>query len=385
MDPWQITEAIFKDTEQYLVPFWNAILDKPPSELEQQSVQVGHWSKVNIQWLSNNRVPNMIQFLKTSLPDLFPRLLVHLPYVSPISDILSKLVNSDDPHPQLRIIDWLHEERLVQLAIDMLDPATSPIEAHTPAGEFLRGIVAAASAASASKQQQQQQQHAAKFGEISAESLGLNGNNSSSAAWTNWPNNALVRELASRETVDRLLGYMLDSRPIGPSSSIATSGEGEVDASSDEFAKSVANGLDSSVSETDRTPSPEAVKSSYFEANAAPDASRDASATNTISSEAATSSLLNSLTLIIDIIRKNNSDFTELQILQYLERITGGLDDNDSDEEHGGEGEGEESRPSNQLLDQGPSLVDLAPLLTGITKRLPELHKILLYPRAKVS
>jgi hypothetical protein len=98
------------------------------------------------------------------------------------------------------------------------------------------------------------------------------------------------------------------------------------------------------------------------------------------SAEAATSSLLNSLSLIIDIIRKNNSDFTELQILQYLERTND--EDDDEDEHKGGEGEGEDI---SQTAGQGPSLVDLSPLLTNLTQRLPDLHQLLLNPRSQTT
>ena len=123
------------------VPFWNAILDKPSEHLVAISVLVGHWSKINNQWLSDTRVPQMIQFLKT-YPDLFARMLKHLPYISPIFDILNKLVSADDLHPQLGIISWLHDSQFVPQVLDLLDPATSPIAAHTPAGDLLRGVQA---------------------------------------------------------------------------------------------------------------------------------------------------------------------------------------------------------------------------------------------------
>jgi hypothetical protein len=148
------------------VPFWNYILDKGPNRSAEQALQVGHWAKVNIQWLSGARTAQMLSFLQ-ALPNLFDRMLVHLPSLSPISDILTKLVNVDDSHPHLGIIAWLHQQRLVPKVLELLDPISQPIDAHTPAGEFLRGIVAAASTASANKQQQQQQQQAAPVnGEI---------------------------------------------------------------------------------------------------------------------------------------------------------------------------------------------------------------------------
>ena len=357
-------------------------------------------------WLSNTRVPQMVQFLK-SIPSLFPRLLVHLPYVSPIFDILAKLVYADDPHPQLNIIPWLQSENLVSQVVALLDPVKAPIEAHIPAGEFLRGIIAAASAASASKQQQQQQQ-AAKFGEIDAGTLGLNGFNNN--AWSNWPNNTLVRELASERTVKRLLSYMLDARPVtlqAPSRSIQESGLERQDTEelhellstprgrspyeatfkvlgASGQVSDLATGL-MAVDPQDEPVLPSDIGMGNPDMKAVTPSSPPRSLstdTKIPSAEAATSSLLNSLTLIIDLIRKNNSDFTELQILQYLERInSAGMNDN-SGEEGGGEGEGEEIARQHQTMNQGPSLVDLGPLLVNITARLPELHQLLLYPRS---
>ena len=117
-----------------------------------------------------------------------------------------------------------------------------------------------------------------------------------------------------------------------------------------------------------------------------PEASRPLDATHKqkLSPEAITSSLLNSLTLIIDIIRKNNSDFTELQILQYLERANGNFDPDGIDEGADMAGEGEEEIGRLGVMDQGPSLVDLEPMLRELTARLPDLHKLLQNPRSNV-
>lgn len=319
------------------MPFWDAVLDKVPQELAEISVHAGHWSKVNIHWLSSARAPQLVQFLKT-VHDLFPRMLRHLPYVSPIFDVLVKLANTDETHPQLGIIEWLHNAKLIPQVLELLDPVSSPMEAHAPASEFLRSLIAATSAAVAAKQQQQQQE-AAKMGEINSESLGLT---MSSAAWSNWPNNTLVRELASQRTMDTLLGYMLD---VQPSDTTDT------------------NGHDSSAD----TPT----SSTFPKSQSSP--------TRRASREAITSSLLNSLTVIIDIIRKNNSDFTELQIFHFLERTSGG---SETGERIGLEGEGEEGFV---LQDQGPSLVDLEPLLRSITGRLGDLNRLLTHPRSDVS
>lgn len=269
-------------------------------------------------------------------------MLRHLPYVSPIFDVFVKLANTDETHPQLGIIDWLYKSRLIPQVLELLDPVTSPTEAHAPASEFLRSLIAATSAAVATKQQQQQQE-AAKMGEINADSLGMS---TSSAAWSNWPNNTLVRELASQATIDTLLGYMLDVQP---------SDDASVDSQNDQAS-------------TSRTPT---------SSNFAP--SQTSSPPRRASKEAITSSLLNSLTVIIDIIRKNNSDFTELQIFHFLERAANASDD---DERIGLEGEGEEGF---SMQDQGPSLVDLEPLLRSITSRLAGLNRLLTQPRSDVS
>lgn len=303
-------------------------------------MHAGHWSKVNIHWLSSSRAPQLVQFLR-HVPNLFPRILRHLPYVSPIFDVLVKLANTDESHPQLGIIDWLHKSRLIPQVLELLDPVTSPIEAHAPASEFLRSLIAATSAAVAAKQQQQQQE-AAKMGEINSDSLGLS---TGSTAWSNWPNNTLVRELASQATMDTLLGYMLDVQP-------SDTAEAETTISQE----------NSSITPTDsKFPAPQA------------------SSPRRAPAEAITSSLLNSLTVIIDIIRKNNSDFTELQIFHFLERVANA---SEGDERIGLEGEGEEGFG---MQDHGPSLVDLEPLLRSLTSRLEGLNRLLTHPRSNIS
>lgn len=386
-------------------PFWNAILDKSPEHLSAVSVQVGHWAKVNILWLSNTRMSQMVAFLK-SVPNLLQRILVHLPHISPISDILLKIVNIEDQHPHLRVVDWLREQRLIQQVLDLLDPRHNSPEAHGPAGDFLRGIVAAASAASASKQQQQQQQqqqHQQQTGSTDhqAEGGSVNGDDS---AWSNWPNNTLVRELASQQTVEKLLEFMLDARPQKCSSSndAVPAPEREEEAITpkatspaltdlkmlkDERMPLAANMTNHSVDSG--TPTSKAAETSSIPQTNLENGQLP-------SAESATSSLLSCLTLLIDIIRKNNSDFTELQILQYLERHA---DDEESDrdaaqdevqgksDDNGGkEGEGEGLRQHrSRVMEEGPSLVDLGPLLRCLTRRLPDLHHLLLHPRSDVS
>ena len=305
----------------------------------------------------------MIQFLKT-YPDLLPRMLVHLPYISPIYDILNKLVTTDDIHPQLGIISWLHESQFVPQVLDLLDPVKSAVAAHTPAGDLLRGIVAASSAASASKQQQQQQAQA-KFGEADST------DQENTSVWSNWPNNSLVRELASQRSVKRLLGYMLDS-----DTAYKRTASREADA--DAVIRAVRT--ESSTLTEDRddlvtpTISPEGSRDLQIQSSKKPNP------------EAITSSLLNSLTLIIDIIRQNTSDFPELQILQDLERAHGGFDPEAMDDEGGDmAGEGEEDVGRLGVMDQGPSLVDLEPMLRELTARLPDLHQLLRNPRSNVG
>lgn len=333
---------------QILVPFWNSILDKKSQDLAEISVHAGHWAKVNMQWLSGPRVPQYVQFLQ-NVPDLFPRMLVHLPYISPIFDVLVKIANIDDTHPQLAIVEWLKRTQLVSRVLDLLDPVTAPLEAHAPASDFLRSLVAAASAAVAVKQQQQQQE-ANKVGDLDGSHLGFSTN---SQAWSNWPDNKLVRDLASQATIERLLGYMLDVEPFQAVPGGANGHEENVTPEASATSTSTLSSVASNSSNGSKLRAPP---------------------------QAITSSLLNSMTVIIDIIRKNNSDFTELQIFHFLGRSGAG---SDSGSEHRGlEGEGEEGFT---MQEQGPSLVDLEPMLRAITRRLPDIHNLLTSPRSDVS
>lgn len=282
------------------------------------------------------------------MPNFIPRMLAHLPYTTPIFDVIIKLINTDDTHPQLHIIDWLHEADLIAQSIELLNPELETIEAHAPACDLLRGCVAAASAASAAKQQQQQQfqqsQHLNAAGQPVQEFH--------HDPWLTWPNMALVRDLASQRSIDRLLHFMLDaSRPasiLSRSSALLAPVEDEEPV----------------------TP----IATSFTFPQARP------------SQASATSSLLHCLTLLIDIIRKNNSDFTELQIMQYLERMGANLDDfSDDEDDVGGEGEGEEGLHGTQQYGNGPSVVELGPLLVSVTRRLTDIQALLAKPRSDVS
>ena len=89
----------------------------------------------------------------------------------------------------------------------------------------------------------------------------------------------------------------------------------------------------------------------------------------------ATSSLIHSTTVLIDLIRKNNSDYTEQQILHWLRKQA-----TDPDSTGATFGKTEEVH-----LDKGPSLVALGPLLTVISARLADFQRLLQRPRSSVS
>lgn len=145
-----------------------------------------------------------------------------------------------------------------------------------------------------------------------------------------WRDNTLTRQIAGAKTVGQLLDWMLmgteesKARQNGPSPDSVT-----------------------------RPPTPEAI----------------------------TSSLIASASLLTDLIRKNNSDFIEQQILAWAKR-------KELAEAHRQERVDLELEPAllqDPDTDRGPCLLDLSPLLTVIAGRLAGLSELILKPRSLVS
>lgn len=95
------------------------------------------------------------------------------------------------------------------------------------------------------------------------------------------------------------------------------------------------------------------------------------------SNAAATSSLIHSISVIVDLIRKNNSDFVEQQILHWLRKVARDKEAEESAEMGLG-------TRDHQDDGKGPSVVNLGTLLTVISARLGDFQRLIARPRSLV-
>ena len=103
--------------------------------------------------------------------------------------------------------------------------------------------------------------------------------------------------------------------------------------------------------------------------------------------ELRTSSLIQSISVLVDLIRKNNSDFVEQQMLSWARRKEEEANERELLEADGAEIvvdlAGEEQRPADN--DRGPSLVDLSAMLSIVADRIPGFQALVKAPRSLVS
>ncbi|GAA98326.1 uncharacterized protein L969DRAFT_98390 [Mixia osmundae IAM 14324] len=462
MDVWAIDNAVLSQPADYLVDFWNAVLDKTSESLADRSVQVGYWTEVNCKWL--NARPAEILALLRSQPRIVERLLA-LITTSSVADLLFSIVQCEELPAGTGTVDWLASEHLVQRLVSLLSPVYTP-ETHAISAEFLKTLIvfssnaaanaanaelaAAAEASSSDHPPQQQQNNVARDAQ---------GN-------IRWASNRLIRELAAEDTVASLMGFILDESPIpedllteqaqqrrmsspvnspspvgsakssprsvtrtlkgkererdddtirmtptspirivsptpspvarpsaSPASSIKSSKSGKLRSIARVKQFFIPRSIVAAPSpltpvappavspdieqDFEQTPVPETRKTISparpslthqvsFVAESIPDAAR------------ATSSLTHSISVLVDLIRKNNSDFTEGQILTHLKKRASKGESEQIDNL-------ERFRGADKRSPTGPSVVHLGNLLRVVSARLPDLQKLLRYPRSLVG
>lgn len=250
-----------------------------------------------------------------SIPDILPRLLALLPYCSPINDLILLLLRISAPPSPLH-------SSIIPQALNMLDPdSDAGEEGHVAVDELLRGIIEFCSAAPSSISQ------------------GPPGNGQTTtpsqlpAEEEAWRENGLARQIASGQTVKIMMKWMLE-------------------------------GTEYSRRELDQTPRLGGVR-------------RKAGTPE--STTLRTSSLLESISVLIDLIRKNNSDFVEHQTLAWARRkefvegsqeLTGDI---------------ELDIPQEREKDRGPCLLDLSEMLEVIASQLGGFEELMRNPRSLVS
>lgn len=259
-----------------------------------------------------------------SIPHLLQRLLALIPACSPLCDLLLLILRTASSESQF-------VQNAVPAIVRLLDPfAPSGNFSHLAADELLRGIIDQCSAVPMQPQP--------GFG-------GMSGGQDGPGA-IEWRDNFLARQIADERTVRTLVHWMFDA--AGPIESPPN--EVVHDARDDQV--------------TPRLPSKSLPALSTIQKS---------------SSGLRTSALVHSIAVLVDLIRKNNSDFVEQQMLNWARRKQDARDEQAEDAQDTMTG------LDGRSADLGPSLVDLSAVLKVLTERLPDFQALLNKPRSSVS
>ncbi|TFY80035.1 hypothetical protein EWM64_g3980 [Hericium alpestre] len=316
---WSIVETCLNNSEQLLTPFWETVLDRSPEDMKTHMIMASHFAKINATFL-NKKPAEMLQFIR-SQPNIVERLLQHIES-PPFSDLLIRIIQLDETPAGADVLEWLSQERLMARLIERLAPSYSP-DMHTVVSELIKNIISMAAPSPGA-----------------AMSEGLTNGGAS---------NRFARELARRENVQTLVGYILyDFSPeTGSSPSAPPKISGDNDGG-------------------------QATDSDYSNGNSETPVLPNA--------ESATSSVVHSICIIIELIRQNNSDFFEpylfhtlrnrlIQVQQHLQT-------------HNAE-EGREALESamQEMVDR-MGVVHLGPVLEIFCEHLDKLQGFLREPRS---
>lgn len=261
-----------------------------------------------------------------TIPHLLPRLLALLPFCSPINDLLLLLLRvSTPPSPLIPAV--------VNQAIRMLDPfAALGKEGHVAAEDLLKGILELCSAAPA------------------APPPGPPGGPQSQDMGLEWRDNSLARQIADERSVRTLVDWML----AGTEEKLALTSKAAAEAADDQG-----------------TPRAGATLPLY-------------TGTPEQKADLRTSSLVQSIAVLVDLIRKNNSDFVEQHMLTWARRKETEAHERELLEADGSELV--EGLPGgDDDTDKGPALVDLSAMLSIVAERIPGFQELIREPRSLVS
>ncbi|KAK0535374.1 hypothetical protein OC834_001539 [Tilletia horrida] len=458
-DIWAILDTILANQEELLKPFWDSVLSANPAraepplthfthpllngEAQQQaqrsepagedaaaanastsgsggapagpktinaqengpgrSVLAGYWAKVNGVFLDKKPL-EMLAFIR-SLPRSVQRFVAHLETPA-VVDLLYRMMQLEEATPEAGTIEWLADNELVSKLVDLLSPRHSA-DLHNTVSELFKAVIAF-SAPSATNLNQGQGADAFGGG-------AFGGVDSFASARAGGTNNRLVRELASEEQIRKMVHFMLDTRLDGSSPAPSTTfGQESSAAQPPKEDPSAEGGVDklSSVSiaggpaGSDAEPARKDDNDEDFPAVRAPEVE--------ITVETMTSSLVTCIGVLIELIRKNNSDYFEQHLFHTLRQYliqrqqdftqerrgqtfnaadTSMSQSSESDDMHRRlsntsfqePSEDEQLEAMEQAMKDFPSklgIVHLGPMLKVLCERLPEFQHLLMNPRS---
>ena len=351
-----------------------SVLGSTEAQLASRAQQIGFWARVNGALLDGplSSEVSLARAIRTQhvytdpllaldkvlaeilkIPHLPARLLALLPTCSPLNDVLLLLLRvSRPPSPLI--------PGVVVQAIRMLEPFSAlGRPGHTAAEDLLRGIIEICIAVP------QAQAGPGPSGGMAGVGGMLGGPGGQDEAVFEWRDTTLARHIADEKSVRTLLDWILADLDEEPSAQQVS--QPRVDTEADQATpKTAASGFDAAAHE--------AIPPSETADLLSP-------------AELRTSSLLSSLAVLIDLIRKNNSDFVEQQMLAWARRRQAAEEEREMLEAEGAEAVGRRRSVDGAFgeVDKGPAVVDLGIMLSAVAHRLPDFQRLLESPRTPVS
>ncbi|KDQ61229.1 hypothetical protein JAAARDRAFT_173829 [Jaapia argillacea MUCL 33604] len=263
----------------------------------------------------NKKPAEMLAFIQ-SQPSVVPRLLTHIESTSFV-DLLVRIIQLDEHPSGAGVLEWLSKENLMGRLIDLLSPCHSP-DVHTVVSDLIKGIISMA---------------APSPGAGLTEGL-QNGPAS----------NRFARELADRKSVSKLVDYILGEFP--------------------------------QAKEDVQTPTEDSKPANHHLNPEDDDDHEDLELPN---ADSAISSVVHSISVIIELIRKNNSDYFEPYLFHTLRNRLITLQQHlTSDPEDAKE---TLERAMREMVDR-MGVVHLGPVLEIMCERLDEFQRYLEKPRS---
>ncbi|GAA5985159.1 hypothetical protein JCM11641_005470 [Rhodosporidiobolus odoratus] len=364
--------------ESFLLPFWESILGSTELQLASRAQHVGYWAKVNSFLLDGPMGCEVLSHI-LKIPHLPPRLLALLPFCSPINDLLLLLLRvSRAPSPLI--------PSTVTQTIRMLDPFSALGKpGHAAAEELLRGIIEICLAVP----RPQGGMPGGANGGFGGPGLGGAGANAAGEdPIFEWRDTTLARQIADERSVRTLLDWMLAG--LDEDREAIEEPEAEPSEAMDNAAQSGEDGGQS-------PPQPASPITPIAKDDAAtPTGGGHPAPVDTTSEvdEAAqkrdlrTSSLVASIAVLVELIRKNNSDFVEQQMLAWARRREAAQAEREMLEAEGAEVlplPGREGSEAGDEDDRGPSVVDLGGMLTVVAEHISGLQKLVKAPRSSIT
>ncbi|KAJ2921714.1 hypothetical protein H1R20_g15377, partial [Candolleomyces eurysporus] len=189
---WSIVETCMREQDHLLVPFWETVLDRPPEEMKTQMIMASHFSKINSTFLTK-KPEETIAFIQAQ-PEVVDRILQHIE-TSPFVDLLVRIIQLDEHAAGSGVLEWLSSQNFIGRLIDLLSP-NHTTEVHSIVTDLIKGIISMATPSPAA---------------------GITDDSSGPAS------NRFARELAKRETITKLLSFMLCDFDSVPNRDNATS------------------------------------------------------------------------------------------------------------------------------------------------------------------